>query len=84
MDTNSKNLRKEALKTLAGKKSKKYQDGGTSIAEGMKRLFGSKIEERKKEVEAEKAGYPRHILDMPEGSDKRRAMAVHDANKKNK
>lgn len=80
MDNNSKNLRKEALKAMAGKKSKKYADGGSSIADGMKRLFGSKIDKRKKEEKAKAAGYPEWIMDMPEGSDKERAKKVHDAN----
>lgn len=54
------------------------------IAEGMARLFGPKIKKKKKEEKAKQAGLPSHIMDMPEGSDKDRAIAVHKANEKNK
>ena len=53
------------------------------IKEGMAKLFGPKIEKKKKEQKAKEAGLPQHIMDMPEGTDKRRAIAVHKANQKN-
>ena len=52
------------------------------IAEGMAKMFGPKIDKKKKEKKAEEAGLPEHIMDMAEGSDKDRAIAVHKANAK--
>lgn len=52
------------------------------IKEGMAKLFGPKIEKKKKEKLQEESGVPSWIRDMPEGSDKDRALKVHEANQK--
>lgn len=54
----------------------------SSLGESIGKFFSKKIEAKKKEEEAKKAGLPRWIMDMPEGSDKDRAIAVHKANQK--
>lgn len=57
----------------------------SSLGDKISKFFKPKSERRAKEEKAKKLGLPVHIMDMPEGSDKDRAIAVHKANqKKNK
>ena len=56
----------------------------SSLSDKLSKFFKPKSEKLKKERVAKKLGIPLHILEMPEGSDKDRALAVHEANKKAK
>ena len=56
----------------------------SSLSDKLSKFFKPKSEKLKKERAAKKLDIPLHILEMPEGSDKDRALAVHEANKKEK
>lgn len=56
----------------------------SSLGDKISKFFKPKSERYKKEEEAKKAGLPLDIYEMPEGTDKRRAIAVHRANEKKK
>lgn len=56
----------------------------SSLGDNIGKFFKPKIDRKKKEAKAKAAGLPQHIMDMEEGSDKDRAIAVHRANEKAK
>ncbi len=56
----------------------------SKLSEGLSKFFKPKSEKLKKEKAAKELGIPVHILEMPEGRDKEKAIRVHLANEKEK
>ena len=56
----------------------------SSLSDKLSKFFKPKSEKLKKERAAKKLGIPLHILEMPEGKDKEKAIKVHLANEEEK